>query len=77
MPKTISPVGVTTSSVSLAWGENGVLTSLVAQVEINYGTFGRSDQVSLLEKLNPAERELLQGLVKKLKAAIQTEVLGA
>lgn len=76
MAEPIYPVGATTSSVSLGWGENGELASLVAQVEINYGTFGRPAQVSLLEKLNPAERELLQQLTNTLKAAVQAEILG-
>ncbi|MBF8267218.1 MAG: hypothetical protein HW388_726 [Dehalococcoidia bacterium] len=77
MPEPIYPVGVTTSSVSLGWGENGDLTSLTAQVEINYGAFGRPAQVSLLDKLNPEQLALLQGLVNTLKAAIQAEILGA
>ena len=76
MPTPIYPIGATTSSVSMGWGENGELTSLVAQVEINYGTFGRPAQVSLLEKLNPTERELLQKLVDRLKATVQAEILG-
>jgi hypothetical protein len=75
MAKTLVANRVKVTNVSIGIDDAGQVNSLLATVEVNYGTVGQREDVQLIDSLTATQKTNLQSIANKVNTAINATYL--